>query len=80
MGVLPLQFKQGENADTLGLTGHEQYTIDVDYDNLRPGQEITVHVSNGKKFTTKSRLDTDVEIEYYKGGGILPYVLRKLAA
>ena len=79
MGILPLEFKQGENADTLGLTGQEQFTIDLDPENLKTGQEITVRASNGKKFTVKSRIDTDVEIEYYKNGGILPYVLRKLA-
>jgi aconitate hydratase len=79
MGVLPLQFKAGENAESLGLTGHETYTIHVD-DNLKPGQEIKVEVMNGKgntrTVTTVCRVDTPVEVDYYRNGGILQTVLR----
>ncbi|CAD8129664.1 unnamed protein product [Paramecium sonneborni] len=78
MGILPLEFLQGESADTLGLTGKEQFTINVNTSNLTLGQTYTVETSTGKKFQAKSRSDTEVEIEYYKHGGILQYVLRKL--
>jgi aconitate hydratase len=77
MGILPLQFKAGESADTLGLKGTETFTINTS-DDLQVAQEIQVTASNGVTFTTKSRLDTQPEITYYKNGGILPYVLRKL--
>jgi aconitate hydratase len=79
MGVLPLQFKPGENAQSLGLTGQEHYTIHVD-DNLQPRQEIKVDVTdaegNTRTITTLCRVDTPVEVEYYRNGGILQTVLR----
>jgi len=78
MGILPLQFKNGENADSHGLTGKETFSIDTQGGNLGVGQDVTVTASNGKQFTVKCRLDTDPEINYYKNGGILQYVLRKL--
>lgn len=83
MGILPLQFKEGENAKSLGLTGGELYTIELD-DNIRPGQEIIVTAKNGKgeelKFGTLCRIDTINEVDYYKAGGILHYVLREMIA
>ena len=78
MGVLPLQFKAGESADSLGLTGDEQFNIDTQGGNLKVSQEVHVTTNCGKKFTVMCRLDTDPEIAYYKNGGILQYVLRKL--
>jgi len=78
MGILPLEFKSGQGADSLGLTGKEQFTFDVDVHNLSVNQDVTVNTNTGKSFTAKLRLDTEVEIEYYKNGGILPYALRKL--
>jgi aconitate hydratase len=79
MGVLPLQFKRGENADSLGLTGREIYTIHV-HDELRPGEDVQVEVvdANGgqRTLTVVSRLDTPVEVDYYRSGGILQSVLR----
>jgi Aconitase A len=78
MGILPLEFKQGENADSLGLTGKEQFTIEVNPDTVTVNQIVTVKTSTGKEFQCKLRLDTDVEIEYYRNGGILNYALRKL--
>lgn len=78
MGILPLEFREGENADTLGLTGKERYTIDLQGGNLKVNQEVVVKVDDGRTFT-KCRLDTDVEVQYFKHGGILLYVLRKLA-
>lgn len=82
MGVMPLQFLDGESADSLGLTGKEQFTIDLSQIS-RPGQEFEVQVKNNdklKSFRVKARIDTDIEVEYYKHGGILNYVLRKLAS
>ena len=78
MGVIPLQFKAGENADTLGLTGKEQFTIDIGPE-IRPGAEITVKVTGGSisEFKVLLRFDTETEVNYYKHGGVLPYVVRE---
>ncbi|OMO72291.1 Aconitase A/isopropylmalate dehydratase small subunit, swivel [Corchorus olitorius] len=80
MGIIPLCFKSGEDADTLGLTGHERYTIDLpsDISEIRPGQDVTVTTDNGKSFTCTLRFDTEVELAYFNNGGILPYVIRNL--
>lgn len=77
MGILPLQFKEGEGADSLGFTGKETFSFDLG-DTLRVGQDVTVTASNGTTFAAKCRLDTDPEVAYYMNGGILRYVLRKL--
>jgi aconitate hydratase len=83
MGVLPLQFLPGEGADTLGLDGTEKYTI-TGVGELKPRQDVTVQVikDDGREFsfTARCRIDTYNELEYFKSGGILHYVLRKLAA
>jgi aconitate hydratase len=76
MGVLPLVYKKGENRATLGLTGEETFEIFVD-DNLKPGQDVTVKAGD-KTFVTTCRIDTPVELEYYRNGGILQTVLRKM--
>lgn len=62
MGIIPLCFKAGEDADTLGLTGHERYTIDLpnSVNEIRPGQDITVATDNGKSFSCTVRFDTEV--------------------
>lgn len=80
MGIVPLCFKSGEDADTLGLTGHERYTIDLPtkISDIRPGQDVTVRTDNGKQFTCTVRFDTEVELAYFNNGGILPYVIRQL--
>ena len=82
MGVLPLTFKEGESADTLGLDGTESFDIPV-MDDVEALQELTVtaNKSDGSTviFTTDVRLDTPVEVDYYRNGGILHTVLRKLA-
>jgi len=77
MGILPLQFKEGESADTLGFTGKETFTFDLG-ETIAVGQDVNVVASNGTKFVTKCRLDTDPEVAYFTNGGILRYVLRKL--
>ena len=71
------KFKDGETADSLGLTGKETFTITVN-DSLEPMQEVTVKAGD-KTFTTVCRIDTPVEVDYYRNGGILHTVLRKLA-
>jgi aconitate hydratase len=83
MGVLPLQFADGENAATYGLTGTEKYTITGIAD-LKPRQDVEVRVKrdNGEElaFTARGRIDTYNELEYFRSGGILHYVLRRLAS
>jgi aconitate hydratase len=80
MGILPLQFKEGENAKSLGLTGFEVYSIHGIKEGLVPKKEITVTVKGEteKTFTVVARIDTPEEINYYRHGGILHYVLRQL--
>ena len=82
MGVLPLTFKEGESADTLGLDGTESFDIPV-MDDVKALQELTVTANkpDGSTvvFTADVRLDTPVEVDYYRNGGILHTVLRKLA-
>jgi aconitate hydratase len=82
MGVLPLTFMPGQDAAGVGLDGTETFSIDVD-DNLRPRQEVVVTAEHPDgsviEFTTICRADTPVEVEYYRNGGILHTVLRKMA-
>jgi aconitate hydratase len=75
MGILPLQFRPGENRESLALTGHEEYSI-TGVDNGE-AQEVTVRADD-KEFRARVRLDTPREREYVRHGGILPFVLRKL--
>ncbi|HEX3117831.1 MAG TPA: aconitate hydratase AcnA, partial [Candidatus Acidoferrum sp.] len=81
MGVLPLEFKQGENRETHGLTGHEIFHIDG-VATLTPRKDIQVSAKSPdgteKKFTVVARVDTPEEVNYYKHGGILQYVLRQM--
>ena len=83
MGVLPLTFIEGESHETLGLDGTEMFSIPVT-DNVQPLQSLTVTANhpNGstKQFEVSVRLDTPVEVEYYRNGGILHTVLRQLAS
>ena len=83
MGVLPIQFQKGENRNVLGLTSEDRFSI-CGLADLTPGQNIEVQVekSDGTqfRFTGLCRIDTANEMEYFRHGGILPYVLRKLAA
>jgi aconitate hydratase len=83
MGVLPLQFHEGESPESLGLTGEEKYTI-RGITNVQPRQDLDVQVERDSgeqfSFTARCRIDTFNELEYFKAGGILQYVLRRLAA
>ncbi|MCZ6614240.1 MAG: aconitate hydratase AcnA [Chloroflexi bacterium] len=82
MGILPLQFKPGENAATLGLTGRETYDFEGIAQGLTPGQEFLVRARSDAGaetlFTTIVRIDTPVEVEYYRNGGVLQTVLRRI--
>ena len=82
MGILPLQYREGERAQSLGLTGRERFYIEGVAAGLEPGQEVPVRAladdGGETAFTVRSRIDTPVEVEYYRHGGILPYVLREL--
>jgi aconitate hydratase len=82
MGILPLQYKPGENAQKLGLTGHEVISIEELGDGMSKQLRVTAVDPDGKKktFTVLVRIDTPQELEYYRHGGILQYVLRQLAA
>jgi aconitate hydratase len=82
MGVLPLQFKAGENAATLGLTGREVFSLTGTGTGLKPRGEVTVHAvaedGSTKTFVAVARIDTPEELVAFSHGGILPYVLRQL--
>jgi len=88
MGILPLQFESGQNVESLGLTGEETYDIlgfrerlDAKFSNGRTVAVVATSADGKKKtFEARIRIDTPQEIEYYKHGGILQYVLRQLAA
>ncbi|BFF91454.1 cytoplasmic aconitate hydratase [Drosophila madeirensis] len=78
MGVIPLQFLPGQSAESLHLTGRELFNIALPKsDDLRPGQRIQVN-ADGNVFETTLRFDTEVDITYYKNGGILNYMIRKM--
>ena len=82
MGVIPLQFLEGENSDSLNLNGSEIYDFEGLEKTIVPNSKIKVNVTreNGEKFSfyTMIRIDTEIEAEYYYNGGLLPYVLRKM--
>ena len=79
MGVLPLQFEKGETADKLGLTGKETFNVEID-ENVKPHDRVKVtavdEVGNTTEFYAVARFDSDVEVDYYRHGGILQMVLR----
>lgn len=81
MGVLPLQFKPGQNVESLGLTGFETFDIIGIHDEMKPGAEVTVKAKSKDneviEFKADCRLDTPVEVDYYRNGGILNAVLRQ---
>jgi aconitate hydratase len=81
MGVLPLEFQRGETRESLGLTGHEVFSVEGVV-SLAPGSAITVRAKSPdgreKRFTATARVDTPEEVSYYKHGGILQYVLRQM--
>lgn len=82
MGVLPLQFRKGENAASLGLDGRERFDILGISDGLEPGEELVVRATrddgSSREFRAVARIDLPVEVEYYRHGGVLNFVLRRL--
>lgn len=81
MGVLPLQFLDGEGIDTLGIEGDEVFSIGGMENGLKPRQELTLIIEKGGQMREAKvivRLDTPIEVAYYENGGIMPYVLRQL--
>jgi aconitate hydratase len=84
MGVLPLQFLDGVTAESLGLDGSQTFSINGLSDALQPGQQLTIELKakdgQTRYFPVKVRIDTPIEIDYYRHGGILPFVLRQLLA
>ena len=82
MGVLPLQFMAGENAESLGLTGREVFQIRGLDDQIKPQSEVRVKAvredGSAVEFKAVARLNTMVEVEYYRNGGVLNTVLRKM--
>ena len=84
MGVLPLQFVEGNSVQSLGLTGSEIYSVTGLSENIQPGQQLTLEIqtTDGAKRSVpvKLRIDTPIEVDYYRHGGILPFVLRQLLA
>jgi aconitate hydratase len=84
MGVLPLQFLDGVTGQSLGLDGSQTFSIDGLSDAIQPGQRLTMEIENQKRekryVPVKLRIDTPIEVDYYRHGGILPFVLRQLLA
>ncbi len=84
MGVLPLQFRNGDSCESLGITGREIFDFAGLSDDLQPRQDLEVRITDpitkaSRTITVMVRIDTPVEVDYYRNGGILPAVLRKLA-
>jgi aconitate hydratase len=79
MGIIPLQFLPNETAETIGLTGKEDYTIELPNE-MKPGQHIKISTNAGKDFNVILRFDTEVDLLFYKHGGILNYMIRKIVA
>jgi aconitate hydratase len=84
MGVLPLEFKTGQNAASLKLTGRESFDVVGMSDSLAPGGDVIVRATAAdgsvKELTATARIDTPEELVAYRNGGILPYVLRQLVS
>ncbi|CAG2183932.1 unnamed protein product [Oppiella nova] len=77
MGIIPLEFMSGQNAESLSLTGKEIYSIDIP-ENMSTRHKTTIKLDTGKSFEAIMRFDTEVELEYFRNGGILHYMLRQL--
>ena len=82
MGVLPLELRPGETAASLRLTGFERFEIEGIAEGLKPGKQLAVRAikddGSETKFTVTARVDTPDDVEYYRHGGLLPFVLRGL--
>ena len=84
MGVLPLQFLGDDSVESLGITGEETFDLKGIEGEIRPQQEVTLVIRRNSGETREAqvllRIDTPIEVDYYKHGGILPFVLRQLLA
>src|SRR5437762_7322110 len=83
MGVLPLQFLEGTNAQTLKLDGSETFSVTGLSESMGPGQQVMLEIQRAggtDSIPVKLRIDTPIEVDYYRHGGILPFVLRELLA
>jgi aconitate hydratase len=84
MGVLPLQFLGNDSVSSLGITGNESFDLLGLENDIKPQQEVTLVIrrANGQSAQVKVllRIDTPIEVDYYRHGGILPFVLRQLLA
>ncbi|MNL59117.1 Aconitate hydratase precursor [compost metagenome] len=84
MGVLPLQFKGSDSAQSLGIIGNETFDVEGIEGDLKPQQDVVlvIHRANGdtQRVPVLLRIDTPIEVDYYNHGGILPFVLRQLLA
>ncbi|RXN20637.1 cytoplasmic aconitate hydratase [Labeo rohita] len=78
MGIIPLEYLPGDNAESLGLTGRERYTVIIP-PQLTPRMTVDIKLDTGKTFQAKMRFDTDVELTYFHHGGILNYMIRKMS-
>jgi len=82
MGVLPLQFIEGSSVQSLGLNGSEVYSVTGLSESIKPGQNVILEIKRAsgetQRVPVKLRIDTPIEIDYYRHGGILPFVLREL--
>jgi aconitate hydratase len=79
MGIIPCEFMSHDSVESLGLTGKERFSITGVSKDFTPGKILTVK-AGGKEFQVKARVDTPLEIEYLKNGGVLNYVLRNKMA
>jgi aconitate hydratase len=84
MGVLPLQFKGSDSATSLNLTGDETFDLSGINENLKPQQDVTLTITrkdgSSQRVALLLRIDTPIEVDYYRNGGILPYVLKELVS
>ncbi|XP_037117069.1 cytoplasmic aconitate hydratase isoform X1 [Syngnathus acus] len=78
MGIIPLEYLPGDNAESLGLTGRERFHVAIP-ENIAPGMIVAVTLHTGKTFGVRMRFDTDVELAYFHHGGILNYMIRKMS-
>uniref|UniRef100_A0A3Q4H587 Aconitase 1, soluble n=1 Tax=Neolamprologus brichardi TaxID=32507 RepID=A0A3Q4H587_NEOBR len=78
MGVIPLEYLPGDTADSLGLTGRERYSVVIP-EPLTPRMVVDIKLDSGKTFQVRMRFDTDVELAYFRHGGILNYMIRKMS-
>lgn len=78
MGVLPLEFMNDQSWESVGITGDELFSLHGLEKGLTPQAEVTLHIGNKRQVPLRLRLDTPIEVDYYKHGGIMPYVLRHL--